>query len=173
MNEFPKLVIFSDTAIPRVKSAYKGATVETYDLRKLALDDNEPIAQLLSISQYFDETHRKKAIVISGITDEQLTFFNLSNTTYPNLKIEKEDDYVILPALEDALYYLQNRYQALGEFEEASSNIFDIFKFIDVVNLGKMKKKNDAVVHKAYDGSAEMHCILEAYFFGWFGVQVP
>lgn len=136
MIEFPKLVIFSNTAIPRVKSTYKGATVVTYDLRKLAVDSNEPITQLLNISQYFDDTIRKKAIVISGITEEQLTFFNLSNTLYPTLKVEKKDDYVILPALEDALYFLQNRYQALGEFEEATSYIFEIFKFLNVINLG-------------------------------------
>lgn len=173
MNEFPKLVIFSNTAIPRVKSTYKGATVDTYDLRKLAVDGNKPITQLLSISQYFDDTHRKKAIVISGITEEQLTFFNLSNTSYPSLKVDKEDDYVILPALEDALYFLQNRYQALGEFENATSAIFDIFKFLDVVNLNKMRKKNDVVVDKAEDGSAEIHYTLEAWFFGWFGVHVP
>jgi hypothetical protein len=173
MNEFPKLVIFSNTAIPRVKSTYKGATVDTYDLRKLAVDSNKPITQLLSISQYFDDTHRKKAIVISGITEEQLTFFNLSNASYPTLKVEKEDDYVILPALEDALYFLQNRYQALGEFENATSAIFDIFKFLDVVNLNKMRKKNDAVVDKAEDGSADIHYTLEAWFFSWFNVHVP
>jgi hypothetical protein len=173
MNEFPKLVIFSNTTIPRVKSTYKGATVDTYDLRNLAVDSDEPITQLLSISQYFDDTHRKKAIVISGITEEQLTFFNLSNTSHPSLKVEKEDDYVILPALEDALYYLQNRYQALGEFEGATTTIFEIFKFMDVVNLNKMIKKSDALVNKADDGSAEIHYTLEAYFFGWFGVHIP
>jgi hypothetical protein len=173
MNEFPKLVIFSNTAIPRVKSTYKGATVVTYDLRKLAVDSNEPITQLLNISQYFDDTHRKKAIVISGITEKQLTFFNLSNSSYPTLKVQKEDDYVILPALEDALYFLQNRYQALGEFEEATTFIFDIFKFLDFVNLNKMKKKNDAVVDKAEDGSADIHYTLEGLFFSWFGVHVP
>jgi len=173
MNQFPKLVIFSNTVIPRVKSTYKGATVVTYDLRKLAVDSNEPITQLLNISQYFDDTHRKKAIVISGITEEQLTFFNLSNKSYPSLKVGKEDDYVILPALEDALYFLQNRYQALGEFEGATSIIFDIFKFLDVVNLNKMKKKSDALVDKAEDGSTDIHYTLEGWFFGWFGVHIP
>ena len=72
-----------------------------------------------------------------------------------------------------SLYFLQNRYQALGEFEEATTFIFDIFKFLDFVNLNKMKKKNDSVVDKAEDGSADIHYTLEGLFFSWFGVHVP
>ena len=172
MNEFPKLVIFSNTLIPRIKSTYKGATVDVYNLQNISINEDDNIESLLNISQYFDELIHKKATVISGITDEQLTFFKLSNSSYANLMIEKEDDYIVLPALDDALHCLHERTSAISQLEESSSIIFSIFKYLETLHLKKLIKKHDVMLDKAYDVSADMHYTLEAIFFGWFEVQV-
>ncbi|MBU3548395.1 hypothetical protein [Polynucleobacter sp. P1-05-14] len=172
MNEFPKLVIFSNNAIPRVKSTYKGATVDVYNLRNIATKGDDNIESLLNISQYFDELIHKKATVISGITDEQLTFFKLSNTAYAYLMIENENDYIILPALDDALHSLHNRTDAISQLEESTSIIFSIFKYLETLHLKRLIKKHDVTLDKAYDVSADMHYTLEAVYFGWFEVQI-
>lgn len=173
MNEYPKLVIFSNKAIPRVKSTYKGATVDSYDLKNLSFDKDDFVISLLSVSQYFEELQLKKATVISGITEEQLTFFNLTNTSYPTLKIAGIDDYIVLPALDDALLSLQNRNDAVNQLEESTSIIFSILKYLETLHLNKMIKQNDVLIDKAWNASADIHYTLEGFFFGWFEVEIP
>ena len=173
MNDFPKLVIFTNEAIPRVKSMYKGASVALYSFNNLVIDDDNPITSLLNVSQNFEELFYKKATVISGYTEKHLTLFLLSNTSYPYLKVETEDDYIVLPAFEDALLSLHDRDDAISALEDSTSIIFSIFKYLEAQNLNRMIKKNDTLIDKAYDTSSLIHFMLEAFFFGWFKVKTP
>jgi hypothetical protein len=173
MSSYPKLVIFSNKAIPRMKEIFSGATVDTYHLNKLNLETNDSIISFLKISQEFLNLRHKKATVVSGITLKQLSFFYLSNSLYPTLKITSEHDYHVVPALEEAFSFLKDRDISINHMMSSNTSIINILDYLNVPRLLNIVSRNGIVETKTLEVSEVFYLALEKYFYDYFSVKVP
>lgn len=173
MNTFPKLVIFSNKLIPRIKSTFKGATIDIYHFNKLSLDTNDSLHSLLKVSQKFINLRYKKATVVSGLSLKQLSFFYLSNSSYPTLKITSDSDYFVIPPIEEAFHFLMNRNISVNQMMSYNSLIINILNHLNIPRLSNIMSRSDMVETKTLEISEVFYLSLEKYFYDCFSVKEP
>ena len=173
MADFPKLIVFSDSAIPRVKSTYKGATVETFNFGKLDTYENIAPIYFLRLCKSLGRPKHKRVTVFSNYTDVQLTFFNMSNTSYLTVTIESEADYKLAIQLNMAFDYLWGRHDSMEKMKRFTNGVDLIFDEMKIATFQNIMRKHDKNVEVATNITKEIESKLKDKFFETFKFKAP
>lgn len=173
MSTYPKLIIFSNKAIPRVKSSFKGASVEQLTLSTFKFDIKDTAHHLVMLALLFKEFQLYKATVISGYSEAQLIFFRLQNTKYPTAILRSDDQLAMLSTLNDVGSRMIEKYGYLDEYRDYSQYFYTGLGDLPIPKKTSLFKRDLALSAKLFDVMNDFHASFKSTFYSLFEVEVP